>query len=256
MRTPFLLRRSLMTLGLLCLNLTVLPTVKAVEEEAQSTGISFYNTRVIFTATSLSGVTQTLYNKTDNAWLLQSLIRPVDAQTGDVDIDNHANILLPFIATPPLERLDAHSDITLRIRRNDVPLPDDRESVFYLTMKAIPAQPKHAESNTVTLAVVSSMKVFFRPVGLKRYAVEEASNAIRFRKQGNQLIAINPTPYWLTFAVLRVGSHDVDKAQRRLMVPPKGEREYHFPSGTQGQVTWQLIDEDAWLTPLKHQDSP
>ena len=254
MNTSFVLLRLLMTPGLLCLSVSVLPMLEAAEPKTEQAGISFYTTRVIFTATSLSGVTQTRYNQTDTARLLQSFIRPVDAQTGDVDIDNHGNVALPFIVTPPLERVDAHSDVTLRIRRNDVPLPDDRESVFYLSMKAIPSQPKHAESNKVTLAVVSSMKVFYRPQGLKRYAVEEASGALYFRKQGNQLTAVNPTPYWLTFAVLRVGNTELDKAQLRLMVPPKGEREYHLPAGTQGAITWQLIDEDTWLTPPKHQD--
>lgn len=254
MKLPTRLRHPLTALGLLCLSFSLLPSLQAAEQETEQRGISFYNTRVIYTATSLSGVTQTIYNQTTTPRLLQSFIRPVDAQTGDVDIDNVSNAAVPFIVTPPLTRLDANSDITLRIRRNDQPLPSDRESVFYITMKAIPAQQKTDDSNSIALAVVSSMKVFYRPEGLKRYAVEDVSGELRFRRQGNQLIAINPTPYWLTFASLRVGNHELDKDQLRLMVPPKGERRYQFPSEAQGAVEWQLIDEDTWITPVKRQD--
>ena len=67
MNTSFVLLRLLMTPGLLCLSVSVLPMLEAAEPKTEQAGISFYTTRVIFTATSLSGVTQTLYNKTDTA---------------------------------------------------------------------------------------------------------------------------------------------------------------------------------------------
>ncbi|MFV8766340.1 molecular chaperone, partial [Yersinia enterocolitica] len=77
---------------------------------------------------------------------------------------------------------------------------------------------------------------------------------LSFRREGNVLIAENPTPYWLTFSRLHVGASEMDKAQLRLMVPPKGQRQYRLPEGATGKVSWQLIDEDGWDTPFKHQN--
>nr|WP_282551860.1 fimbria/pilus periplasmic chaperone [Providencia rustigianii] len=49
----------------------------------------------------------------------------------------------PFIATPPMFRLEKESQNTLLIVRNGTAeLPTDRESVFYLSLLAIPATTK------------------------------------------------------------------------------------------------------------------
>lgn len=159
---------------------------------------------------------------------------------------------MPFIVTPPLSRLESNGNLTLRIRRNGHPLPDDRESVFFISMKAIPSQPAATpQDNTakVILTITNNLKVFYRPEGLKKQAVAEMAPKLRFQREGNRLIADNPTPYWLTFSRLKVGSHALSKAQLRLMVPPFGKQSYTLPANVTGKnVVWQLIDEDGWNT--------
>lgn len=126
-RKPFL-RQPLALLGLLCLAFAPLSSAFAVEE---TTGISFHVNRLVYLEADKKGIVHTAYNKTDRNWLMQSFIRPVDQQTGDIDIDNNSSTPLPFIVTPPLERMSPHSELTVRIRRNQIALPDDRESVFF-----------------------------------------------------------------------------------------------------------------------------
>lgn len=219
-------------------------------------GISFYVLRVVYPASANKGVTLTVNNKSAAPYLMQSWVRPVDQQTGDVDMNDNGHTKMPFIVTPPLARLEANNELTLRIRRNGEPLPSDRESVFFIAMKAIPAKaPSDTSTPTGQMAVtvVSNMKLFYRPEGLAKRAVAEVAPQLRFHRSGNTLIADNPTPYWLTFSTLKIGGIALDKPALRLMVPPKGQRRYALSGPAKGGVEWQLIDEDGWNTPVQRQ---
>ena len=216
------------------------------------TGISFNVMRVIYPQSAKGGVTFTINNNSDQPYLVQSLVRPVDYQTGDVDLKQHKP--MPFIMTPPLARFDSRSQMTLRIRRAGGELPDDRESVFFLSVKAIPSQQKEPLPGRMAVTVVSNIKLFWRPKALAERVVADVADQIRFRREGNMLIASNPTPYWLTFSSLKVGNIALDKPALRMMVPPKGQQRYLLPSAASGKVEWQLIEEDGWNTPPAYQD--
>lgn len=227
-------------------------TVLAQVQDNASPGISFYVLRVIYPEGEKQGVTLTAYNKSPASYLMQSWINPVDPATGDVDLSRHGTPVMPFIVTPPLARLEANGELALRIRRNDMPLPRDRESVFFISMKALPAQQPDGEQMVMT--VVSSIKLFYRPAGLAKRAVADMAPKLTFSRSGDQLTAINPTPYWLTFSRLAVGQVALDKPALRLMVPPFGRQSYTLPATASGKVSWQLIDEDGWDTPVARQD--
>lgn len=241
---------ALMVLMTLCLLAGA--TGLTLADDTPPPGISFYALRVIYPAGEKQGVTLTAYNKSPAAYLMQSWIRPIDPATGDVDVHWQGKPVMPFIVTPPLSRIEANGELTLRIRRNDVPLPEDRESVFFISMKALPAQQPGAEQMVMT--VVSNMKLFYRPKGLVKRAVADMAPKLTFSRKGRQLTAINPTPYWLTFSRLAVGRTALDKPALRLMVPPFGQQTYTLPSEATGKITWQLIDEDGWDTPIAQQD--
>lgn len=217
-------------------------------------GISFYVLRVIYPEEEAKGVSLKADNKTDSSYLVQSYIRPVDAKTGDVDINIDDGIVMPFIVTPPLARLESGQGLDLRIRRNGQPLPDDRESVYFISMKALPSlNEKDIDKNKMVMTVVTNIKVFYRPAGLAKRAVADVANKLKFRQQGSTLIASNPTPYWLTFSMLKVGDKALDKSDLRIMVPPLGEQSYSLSSDSKGDISWQLIDEDGWNTPIEKQ---
>lgn len=215
-------------------------------------GIAFYVLRVIYPAGEKQGVTLTAYNKSSAPYLMQSWVRPVDPATGDVDLSWQGTPVMPFIVTPPLARLEANGELPLRIRRNDVPLPDDRESVFFISMKALPVQQPTGKQMVMT--VVSNIKLFYRPQGLAKRAVADMAPKLTFSRADQQLTATNPTPYWLTFSRLSVGNVALDKPALRLMVPPFGKQSYTLPATAAGKITWQLIDEDGWDTPVAQQE--
>ncbi|MGP2426495.1 fimbrial biogenesis chaperone [Yersinia sp. 2538 StPb PI] len=249
----FWTRLSLIMIG----SLLMLNSLSVSANQAELKGISFYVMRVIYPEKASQGVALTVYNKSDQPFLMQSWIRSMDPQTGGVAPQGKVVTPMPFIVTPPLQRLEPNSDLTLRIRRTGGELAQDRESVFYIATKAIPSTPANMAQNggQLTLAVVSNLKLFYRPSSLPDSGVAGAASQLRFHLEGNTLVAENPTPFWLTFSRLKVGNYLFDNAAMRLMVPPKGQQHYNLPAGTKGPVEWQLLDETAWNTPLEQQKS-
>lgn len=75
----------------------------------------------------------------------------------------------PFSLTPPMFRLEGGKSRRLRVAYTGEPLPQDRESVFWLNVLEVPPQPeasqKHDQS-VLQLAVRNRMKLFFRPANL------------------------------------------------------------------------------------------
>lgn len=239
---------------LLCasLGLTAVDALAATQRAAEARqGITFYVLRVIYSENDRQGTSIIAYNKTSRAYLMQSRIRPLHHATGGVDWITAGVAAVPLIVTPPLSRLEANGELTLRIRRNGQRLPSDRESVFFISMQAIPAQSPPDQQSTASrmiLTITNNIKVFYRPAALSRRAVADMAPKLRFRRDGAGLTADNPTPYWLTFSRLSVGSYTLGNDQLRLMVPPFGQQCYPLPTGAVGNVRWQLIDEDGWDT--------
>lgn len=104
-----------------------------------------------------------------------------------------------FVITPPLFSMQGKKENTLRIiNATNHQLPGDRESLFWVNVKAIPAMEKDQKNeNTLQLAIISRIKMFYRPTNLAM-APEEAPAMLRFRRSGSKLTLINPTPYFIT----------------------------------------------------------
>lgn len=224
--------------------------------EAQRKGISFYVLRVIYPEAAIKGVTIKADNKTDSPYLFQSFIRPVDATTGDVNLNENILSEIPFIVTPPLTRIEPQQTLDLRIRRTGLTLPSDRESVFYISMKAIPALDKSLKSGEVIMTVVSNIKVFYRPKSIGNKTVSDVAGELNFKIEEGNLVAKNPSPFWLTFSTLKVGNDILDKKMLRMMVPPFGSQKYLLSKEAKGDISWKLIDEDGWDTAINIQPNP
>lgn len=125
-------------------------------------------------------------------------------------------------------------------------LPGDRESLFWVNVKAIPAMEKDQKNeNTLQLAIISRIKMFYRPTHLAM-APEEAPAMLRFRRSGSILTLINPTPYFITVTNMKAGNSNLPNT----MVPPKGEVSVDIPHAVTGDISFQTINDYGALTPL------
>lgn len=118
-----------------------------------------------------------------------------------------SSIDVPFTITPPVSRIDPGKAQTLRIVYAGDPLPQDRESVFWLNVLEIPpkASADEADTNKLQLAFRSRVKLFFRPEGLKGNA-QDAPAQVTWRvvtEKGHPALQVsNPSVYHVTFTAL------------------------------------------------------
>ncbi|MGE6277826.1 fimbria/pilus periplasmic chaperone [Aeromonas media] len=144
-----------------------------------------------------------------------------------------------FVVTPPLFKLMPKKENTLRIIYVGAnPLPADRESVYYLNAKAIPAVSEAAQnSNTLQIATQSVIKLFYRPQGLAVPPIE-APAMLRCNLEGSMLTVHNPSPYFVTMVNLQVGKTRI----ANMMVPPLATERADVDNLT-GDVTFQSIND-------------
>ncbi len=153
-----------------------------------------------------------------------------------------SSVPVPFVATPPLFRLNAGDDNSLRIIRTGGLLPEDRESLFWLNIKSIPRLPENAPAGLLQIVVKTRLKLFYRPAALLTPAGQSAWRQLQFSRQGSDLRVTNPTPYYFTFFRLNLGSNHV--ATGNTMVPPFGEARYPWPQeAVAGEVSWQVVND-------------
>lgn len=149
----------------------------------------------------------------------------------------------PFIVTPPLFRLDAGKENILRVIRTGGSLPDDRESMYWLNIKSIPASTK-TDSNTLAVSVKTQIKMIYRPATLKGDA-NIAYKDITFIRQGTKVQVKNPTPFYISFYSVKVGVHEVKNSGT---LAPMGSLNWDLPSGATGMVSWQAINDFGGIT--------
>lgn len=98
-----------------------------------SASIVVNGTRVIYPS-SAREISVKMTNMGKRPLLIQSWI-----DDGDMTAKPE-NIRVPFVLSPPFNRVDAGKGQTLRISQTDPDLPEDRESVFWLNILEIPAK--------------------------------------------------------------------------------------------------------------------
>ena len=85
-------------------------------------------------------------------------------------------------------------------------LPTDRESLYWLNVKAIPSVEK--KENTLQIAIKTRIKLIIDSQGLVGN-LEEAAGKLTWRRSGDRLQVTNPSPYYLTFFNLKLNGRAI-----------------------------------------------
>jgi chaperone protein EcpD len=219
-------------------------------------------TRVVFPAQD-GEVTLRLSNNGERPALVEAWIDRGDPHSTPDKVDT------PFLITPPLFRMEAHKDQSLRIlfTQSAQPLPTDRESVFWLNVLEIPPKPNGKQfvgKNYMQLAIRSRLKLFYRPAGLAG-DVLKAPAELGFKTvtagAGQALLVHNPTPYYITISqiamVLDGKSYKVDTG----MVAPLSDLRLDVPQLQQtpaagSPIRFDTINDYGAAVTLKSTVSP
>jgi|AKYZ01.1.fsa_nt_gi P pilus assembly protein, chaperone PapD len=187
-------------------------------------GITIGTTRVIYNEGKKQESVK-IYNRNKDAqYLVQSWVTLTDK-------DSEA--IKAFITTPPIFALKSNSTGTVRVMAlKTESLPNDRESVFYLNIKTIPAiQKKQDEeeklSGRLIITTRSILKLFYRPKSISdpdhKKMYEKVTGAI---ENGKSYIN-NNTPYYITATKFSINGKEID--QVKFIKPFSKEEIYKSP---------------------------
>lgn len=190
-------------------------------------------TRVVYPANQKE-VTIRFENKNQKPALVQ-----VWLDTGDEEVAPE-KARVPFLATPPIFRMEPGKQQVVRLAYTGEPLPTDKESLFWLNMLEVPPKAKEAaESNQLQLAFRTRIKVFFRPGDLP-YQPLQAAEKLRWTlvpgEHGPALEVHNPTPYHLNFDSVELvaggqrHAKPVGEIGSQNMVNPRTDNRFPLPS--------------------------
>jgi chaperone protein EcpD len=200
-------------------------------------GVVVDGTRVVYPAAKRE-VSINIRNPGDTPSLVQAWLDAGDphAKPGESKV--------PFVLTPPLFRLDPTKVQSLRLVYTHDPLPENRESLFWLNVLDIPprAAANSDAPNQLELAFKHRMKVFFRPAGLAGSAADAPARLTwKLRSKDGKLVGIeasNPTAYHVSLVQVTAtaGGHPV--TVKADMVDPFASRSFDLtdpvaaPNGT------------------------
>lgn len=200
-----------------------------------SGGVLINGTRIIYSEASRSGSISIENPEASRAYLIQSWVDRGDSgKTKD------------FIITPPLLRMDAGDKTELKIVRVGE-LPKDRESLFWLNIRAIPSAKK-SHTNNLQIAVKSRMKLFYRPLGMPESPTESVKKLEAHYSNGS-IVVKNPTPFHVVFYSFAVDGKEIKTAD---MIKPFASVNYALNGRSAPKtVTWQLIDDFGSVTGIE-----
>lgn len=211
-------------------------------------GIQIGATRVIFPATQQEATLQ-VRNEGVNDIMIQSWIEAMPSQ---------AESDVPFAITPSLARLGHRKEQTLRIFYQGVGLPQDRESVVWLSVQEIPQVSKL--ENSLQIAIRQRLKLFYRPKDLPG-TPDEAANNLTWTVQQTSgspaaLLASNDSAFHVSLGKVSVVVEQKEYVAEPSMVAPRGTQSMAFtklPATFSGdaQVHWESINDYGGL--IKHQ---
>ncbi|EKT60974.1 molecular chaperone [Providencia sneebia] len=221
-------------------------------------GFAISTSRVIFSELPKDKVKSVeVWNDTDESYLLHSSIKSANGATGyplDKKINNTDKSF--FTITPPLSRVEKRGRLPLRIILSDTAiatLPKNEESIFFLSVQAIPSMKE--SGNSLNISLISNIKVFYRPSSIKT-RIEDAMNDVDISLGNNCINFKNKTPLYLTFYNISVNNINVNNNDLDTMLSPSGNHCYRIPNeinklNTKFKVSWSFIDEDGLPTKTK-----
>ncbi|MBJ9225995.1 molecular chaperone [Citrobacter braakii] len=199
-------------------------------------GIVLERTRVIYDAGKKEAALPVANRSENQPYLLQSWVDNAQGTARG-----------PFIITPPLFRLDSGSDSSLRIIKSSENIINNKESLFFINVRAIPAKSQSADSdnNMLTLVFKTRIKLFYRPANLtgKPY---DAYKSLEYKYSNNKLDIYNPSAYHVVFAGIALGKTDL--TSKIDYIAPGEHKQIEVPASAGKTVQWAAINDYGGAT--------
>lgn len=233
---------------LVCFALVPLLTIFSQVSDAS---VQIDRTRFVYSSSD-KGLGVLVSNKAKRPVLMKAWI-----DEGDVSAKADSK-KTPFLITPPLMRIEGDKSHTYRVMLIDrkVPLPEDRESLFWLNFLEVPPKTSDAETdhederNTMQLAFQYRVKLFYRPEKISGEP-GEAAERLRWITEKNvdgkiQVKAINDSGYYVSLTKIVIGGGDKEIDVKPQMVAPYSNQLFELSRAidvSKPDLSYQWIDD-------------
>lgn len=157
-------------------------------------GVMLGNTRIIYPSDDREVMLPMKNTDTTQTYLVQSYIESADGRKQQ-----------NFVVTPPLFVLKPGAENKLRVFLKTVaPLPMDRETLFWMNVKAVPSGERNVKGNFVQFAITNRIKLLYRPSGLGT-PDEQTWKKISVSIRENEVVMHNSTKFYMNIALIRTG---------------------------------------------------
>ncbi|OAJ50683.1 fimbrial biogenesis chaperone [Pseudomonas marginalis] len=201
---------------------------------AANAAVTVGATRLIYDGAS-SEANLTVSNREDTSpYLVQSWVSRF-AGGNEESVDS-------FIVTPPLFRLDANKENILRvIFTGGTDVPQDRESLFLMNVKAIPAMSDDQKGkNVLQIALKTTIKLFYRPAGVKG-SLKDAVAQVGWTSKAGALHFNNGSKLHVVVSELTLNGLPITQAPDVLR--PGEQRELPIQAKAGDEVSLSYIDD-------------
>lgn len=213
------------------------------------TGFDFVLKRYVYNESDTGGISIDMINGNTESYLMEAWVANADEKTLLPKIDN-TNEQVPFIILPPLKKMEANTQNSWNIRRighqiNGIDLPKDRESLFWIGIRAIPSEDKNKKGNSVHLNIIPNFhfKLLYRPKEIEELKTSQLAKKVKLTRKGNILRIENPTPFYLTFDYLKVAGNNIKNDEREITLTPFSTQDITLKSPDTGKIEWRFTDE-------------
>lgn len=216
--------------------------------------VIIHGTRVIYPQNQRE-VNIQLSNDSDKPALIQTWIDNGDEQ---ITLDKTS---IPFVLTPPIVRIEPNSGQTLRLTWTGAPLPQDRESIFWLNILDIPPKSTNPDDvNILQMAIRSRMKIFFRPQALSADGATKAFHTLQWERSPSAprtlLKVSNPSGYFINISSIKIDSNGKEiKSTQSEMIAPKSATEFRFTALPEKihdtELRYEVINDYGSITTIK-----
>ena len=183
--------------------------------------------------------------------------KPFAVQAWVNTITDDQTTAVPFIASPPLFRLNASKEQQVQINGLPQSLPKDRESLFYFNVQEIP-QLERSETNQLNIALRTRIKLFWRPIELTGNPMDSLKDlqwSIQRIDGKPRLVVNNPSPFHVSFIRIELSANgQTFSLKDTTMSRPLEAQTYEldgFKPTAGMQVTFSIINDfGAFTTPM------
>ncbi|ENJ4070669.1 fimbria/pilus periplasmic chaperone [Enterobacter hormaechei] len=202
---------------------------------AQAGGITLGGTRLVYPVGQKQGSMTIRNTDKESSFMIQTWIENAEGNKTE-----------DFIVTPPVYVSAPGNENVLRVMYVGDPVRKDQETLYYFNTKSIPSIEKERLNgeNILMLAVVTRIKLFMRPTGLKP-DIDKAPLEIKFKRVGRKLKVENPTPYYITLAQMKIGNQTLPDT----MIPPRETVSLPLTDTVGKYITYRTINDFGAATP-------